>query len=563
MTSKTSFYNRALFHKNITRFWPLWVLFTLALLLSYFLPFVTNGANAALGLDMGSTIDEITRYYVVFGMIFMLPYAVICAACCFSYLHKTRSAYMIHAFPLTRGILFRTNFLSGFLFAVVPWTLTSLLNLSVAIGFGSAWVTGILQSYVLVLLQFLFFYGLAVFCMHLTGKTSAGVLIYLVLNFIAPFLEALICALVAPFLYGYTPDGDLLIFLSPAANTLVLLGTSSGISWGYMVAIAAAGLVLTALAWLLYRRRGLEACGEVVAFRFAKPIFLFLMTLSCALCITLFVSLFAFDIESSANSLLFTLALLIVGSFIGFFAAQMLLKRSVRVFQARACGAFGIFAMLLTLSLLCVRFDVFGIISYVPQVNQVASVEVGLSTEAQVRLSITEKADIAELTKLHTRLIEERETIDNGKFKEFSFFLTYHLKTGKTIRRCYSFSDLDTTVEAQLYRQIDAFLHRGDLSYRYFKSKNLSDAEYIEISDKEHAETLNKGQAKAFCEALLQDAKEGKISPFDNMTSDMWVSIRINNRLFFLPISSKANRVREFIHSVLYESFSPQTGDTP
>ena len=50
-----------------------------------------------------------------------------------------------------------------------------------------------------------------------------------------------------------------------------------------MAVYAAFGLVLAALALLLFRRRAMERAGDAVAFDVLKPLFRFCMALGCAI----------------------------------------------------------------------------------------------------------------------------------------------------------------------------------------------------------------------------------------------------------------------------------------
>ena len=116
MKSRTSCFNPTLFWKNVRRFAPLWAMVLVGALLSgpvFLLRHandvawqIGNGARATFAQDHLITLGDA-------GSVLWFFCAVLCAGVCFKYLHKTRSAYMLHALPLTRACQFCTNLVSG------------------------------------------------------------------------------------------------------------------------------------------------------------------------------------------------------------------------------------------------------------------------------------------------------------------------------------------------------------------------------------------------------------------------------------------------------------------
>ena len=120
MQSKTSFFNQTLFRKNLTRFWPLWVvptfvgaLFPMAMLTHL----LRYGPEGLFGRGADSYALEFTGiYYDVAAYavpIISLCYAVLVALAVWSYLFNNRSTGLMHTLPIRREGLFLTNFLSG------------------------------------------------------------------------------------------------------------------------------------------------------------------------------------------------------------------------------------------------------------------------------------------------------------------------------------------------------------------------------------------------------------------------------------------------------------------
>jgi len=72
-------------------------------------------------------------------------FAIVSGVAVFSYLYNSRSANMIHALPVRREELFVTNYLSGFLFMVVPQLVSFLLTVFVWFGNGITHLEYLLQ----------------------------------------------------------------------------------------------------------------------------------------------------------------------------------------------------------------------------------------------------------------------------------------------------------------------------------------------------------------------------------------------------------------------------------
>ena len=117
MKSRTSFFNGHVLKKDITRFAPLWAVYTVVLAvcmfgnISYMMKQETVKMAYSFSNDLGSL-------YLLF-----LFYGFGCATFLFGDLFRTRMAGGLHAMPLKRDTWFGTHVVSGILFAAVPNTL--------------------------------------------------------------------------------------------------------------------------------------------------------------------------------------------------------------------------------------------------------------------------------------------------------------------------------------------------------------------------------------------------------------------------------------------------------
>ena len=126
------FFNKTIYFKNITLYWPIWGLYLLCLLLSgpamLWLCLREEAINpsmnqAAAQLELICSFADLTWVLITSIII-----AILTAMALFNYLSVSKNANMIHAFPVTRLELFGTNLLSGITFLFVPQLITFMIN---------------------------------------------------------------------------------------------------------------------------------------------------------------------------------------------------------------------------------------------------------------------------------------------------------------------------------------------------------------------------------------------------------------------------------------------------
>ena len=301
MQSKTSFFNRTLFRKNLTRFWPLWggasflgSLFPLALLLQ-----LMRG-----WMDLINPLAVTEAYYSVLCYavpILSLLYAILCAMLVWSYLYNSRSVGLMHTLPITRKGVFITNFLSGMAMVLIPYAIVGTLCILISLAYGVFEPVGLLVTILGVLGESFFYFASATFVAFMVGNTFALPAVYFLLHFLAPLLDWLISTFAGNFLFGLNSYySGVVDFLSPTVYLMERVNvnctyeniiTQTSITGAYsetnrLTAVtlenawligvyALVGVALLALAWVLYARRRSESAGDVVAVGWMKPVFRF------------------------------------------------------------------------------------------------------------------------------------------------------------------------------------------------------------------------------------------------------------------------------------------------
>lgn len=365
MQSATSFFNRALFRKNLQRFWPLWLGYVLIWLLLLPLPLLNELADYH-GVP---TVADASYYLLQIGayggLVMGAVFGIFFAMAMFAYLTNPRATQGFHSMPVRRETLYATNYLTGLVCMVSALVLAFALAGITAACFGALDLTALGTALLAAVLSVLFFYSFGVFCMMFTGQILAAPVFYGILNVLAAGMEWLVRTFAGNFLYGYSGYSapETFAFLSPAWELVCVLdvsnvarvdrilsdGTYQVIRGGeYMLSglgvlgiYAAVGIVLAVLGLLVYRRRASEATGSIVTVAWARPIFKYGVAVCAAFSLgqLIYFLVFGLNLHNGQYSLPGTIACMLFTGLLGYFAAEMLLHKSFRVWRTGRVGA--------------------------------------------------------------------------------------------------------------------------------------------------------------------------------------------------------------------------------
>lgn len=475
MGSVTSCFNPTLYHKSLARFWPLWALY--GLLWLFLIPLrMLNGYFELLrwGDSLPDTQEQIVRVarslpdLLDAGVAIAAVFGVLCAMAVFGYLYTSRSACMMHALPLRREGLFLTQYLSGLSFSLLPHVAVALLTLAVEMALIPAeqWRVALPPLAVWLLAQSgvsLFFFSFAAFCAMFTGHILALPVFYGILNILVYVLYTLFTELMRYFFFGYAASSSLMpapvyyctpiYCLSEACSwqqVVVTLGNTATASDVWQLAspltvlgYAVAGLVLALLALMVYRYRHVESAGDVVAIALVRPLFKYGVALCAGLCL----GIFTYYFFNWSSSLTLSLCVLVWAA-VGYFAAEMLLRKSFRVLRAwKGCAV-----TVAVLAMLCLAFflDAFNVEGRVPQPGEVASITVSGDwgppyDDGDLRFtSIDDPADIEQFIALHRAIVDDRDRVDYSSASYLpgdsylSLDVVYYLSDGGSLEREYN-----------------------------------------------------------------------------------------------------------------------------
>jgi len=553
---KSGWFSGTLFVKNAKRFWPIWVLYSLGWVLTLIVPLMSRARYFGEGNPYGLRLFMLG--HMSGNVLLSAVMGLGCAMAVFSYLYNSRSTGFYHSLPMRREGLFLTNYLSGASFFLVPILAVALLTGAVeciTCGFelSSLFVWTWNQCF-----STLFFYSFAVFCAMFTGHILALPIFYAILNFLVMCMTDGLNQVIRPFLYGYTSNslfnsmGDLVMWLTPylkIGRDVGYITNEDGmpIPTGMMTAFlyGLAGLALAALAVEVYRRRQLERAGDVVTVEWVRPVFKY----GIAFCSAVVGGLLLQSILSSLlgdGPVVWVVLMMIMGA-VGYFVAEMLLKKSFRVFGAwKGCAVFlGIVAALG----LMLGFDLMGYVHRVPDAGQVASVNIWMGNSVPYdsfnsgTVTLNDPEQIRQVVGIHSAIIsdqwdrrdqaEARENAPHPAVEMDGYYaetmghttvnICYTMKDGSSLERKYTIPvyqedlDIPDSPTALLYGLIQ------DPSYveiAYFgalpEAATLDSIQLLyHVRDTEgqssYANYAPSGSVQAIYDAIRQDMAEGHI----------------------------------------------------
>ena len=609
MQSVTSFFDRALFRRDLQRFWPLWFGYTLLWLLILPLTLLNQLAQASwishAGWHIAKEISHDVLGIGAYGGLAMAAiFGIFFAMAMFSYLTAPRATQGFHSMPVRRETLYATNYLAGLVCMVSSIVLAFALAGVTAALFDALDLAAFGTACLAAVLSVLFFYSFAVLCMMFTGQILAAPVFYGILNFLAVGMEYLVRTFAGNFLYGYSGYSapETFAFLSPAwelAQTLsvrsapdvdILLsdGTRQLVSSGgytlhgmeWLGIYAAVGIVLALLGLLVYRRRASEATGSIVTVPWMCPVFKYGVAVCAAFSLgqLIYFLVFGLNLHNGQYSLPGTIACMLFTGLLGYFAAEMLLHKSFRVWRTGRVGAL-VFSAVLVCFGVAMSLDLTGYEGYTPDAEEVEFVSVYLSSNGDyLSCKLDEPESIERTLAAHRAMIADKarqlgyarttyETPADAPVDSYLYFtVTYTLTDGRVVRRSYKGCHItaaelrETGSIAQTMTALlncpEAALDRvlGELADDK-SNAYLTGGYYDVVSDGAYGEDngeLTSAQANTLVSALRRDYEAGHASNAslfeDTLYSgsfyvelELWYSVRMDEKPTRQPIDTTSS----------------------
>ena len=540
MKSKTSCFNKTIFKKNITHFWPIWLVYIGYLL--FILP-INLWLNMA-GYNRWDTYTQAQKQLsalndtlnAAINPAVTFVFAGIAILAVFSYLYSARNANMIHALPVNRLELFVTNIMSAGAFLIIPQTIVFVITVFVCIAARITYIQYILFWYGTAVGIGIFALAMGSFVAMLTGNIVAFPFYYLIANFLYVGSVMLVGTLINTICFGVSQiwepgrSGMLspMYFLAQNVGikqitdkTYAICGIEMRGSKYVAIYVVLAVLFLV-LAYQLYKRRQIETAGDLVCIRGIKPIFRWGVGIGAGTELGIVLT-DTVQCRVAGNQVLFGLlvACILLMETLCFFGAEMLLQKSFRVFKKKRVAEWAAMAVVSVALLGALQMDLFGIEGKVPEVSEIKSASVNL--DYKIRFEGEEAEQVTELQREIISHKEEYLACEDVSYVNF----VYKMKDGSELQRSYPvpvseeyLEDEDSTVMKIIDMEAEP-----DRIRQYLFGKNYEKNEYYAGSidfyvdgGRDEDYHFSKEELSEILDAVNADIEDGTLGKYQLMS---------------------------------------------
>ncbi|WP_442594037.1 DUF6449 domain-containing protein [Neobacillus sp. D3-1R] len=450
MPLKTLSFNQGILSQNVRNLSWIGIIYFLILLFVIPLQFVllyNNGRNQY-SYYHWENVFALMEPIQVFIM-FIIP--VLLAVVLFRYLHVKGAADFYHSLPVKREIIYTQNVVFGLFTLTIPVFLIGLIltvfynNLHVV---GSISITEIWNWVGVTLLFNYFVFFTSVFVAMVTGISAVHAILTYVL-FVLPVGIFTFCILnLEYFLFGFSSqyyiNSNVERFVPFVRAVDLARMPLSGLE---ALTYSAITILMSVLALAIYKIRRIESAQQAIAFQNLKPFFKYGVAFCCLL-------VGGFYFGESQDQLQWILFGMFAASLIGFFAAEMVLQKTWRVFKEWKGFVFFITAMALIgvlFHLASAKFE-----HNLPNVADVNRVYLGESAifikrdinqnqyefNTNPNFFLDEKENIQRVFDIHKSIINGQNRLEGiPSYDTRSVVIGYELNNGKMIVREYNIPD--------------------------------------------------------------------------------------------------------------------------
>lgn len=552
MKSKTScsknghIINKTILGKNITLFWPIWAVYTLFWLLvipvnqsMYFSAEqrnLTNAKDASLGALIKADGWNLKLECLISPDILIVAsfiMAGITGMALYNYLFTSKSANWFHSLPVTRGELFATNVFSGLMFMWIPQLITFIASILVCVSNGVGDVKPFAQWLLISLGVSFLFWSMVTFCAMFAGQLFAVPVYYCVVNFLYMFIKLVLGSTIGFMGYGIdinsAVSGLPRAWLSPVYYLLRKLGLSrtnimkdgnyyvTGLSFTGCRVVAVYCIfaaVLFIISAFLYKKRDIESAGDLLTFKFVKPIFRWGVGACGGFGVGILLASFLREMNllgSKHMLIFFSLALGIVC----FFIAEMFVQKKFKVFCKKAWKECGFFCIFILVSYGAMYGYSSYIGSYIPNAADVETASVNMDYEIKYSGD-----SIQNVIDLQTEILANQDEFEAADSDNTSGVrISYQLKNGKRVARFYSLPTEDEGYD--ILKSIYELECIPDNYKQYSIGSNIKGLEggrlslYDENVNFVTEYTFSEEDALTVYEGIIKDIDEGRMQKYN------------------------------------------------
>lgn len=445
MISKMSLFNKGIYKSTLRRFY-------LGSVAYFILLFMVSTMIVLLNADNTYRRDLSISYLLSCGitdvsMIISIGIPTVVALLIYRFVHSRKSAIFVHSLPVSRNANYISSLAAALTLMIAPIVLNGIILMLMSLS-GHWPLLDIYSCLVwmgLCSLAVFILFAYSGFCAMITGNSFAFVALNILIHCIIPLIVACFGILSECFLYGYDNTNLILNFVCENNPIMFLSALTSQVGnytpvidvskiiWHIVIAV-----ILYALTLILYKKRRMETAEDVAAYKCLNPIYKYLISFLGA------ILSFAIFGELALYNYLWLLSIVLIISTVLYFAAEMILKKTVRVWKKSFKGYL---AFLVGLGIVFGIFSLtsfFGYETYIPKKEKVVSASI-YSYYNQSEKPYTKKPEIIDLIlNAHsdfTNNIPENAATQNSRIDGGTrLHIEYTLSNGRKVGRVYPVS---------------------------------------------------------------------------------------------------------------------------
>lgn len=447
MTLKTSLFNKGIYKSTVRRY--LWgsVLYFLLLFMFTVLPTILaiepDNRNYFMGVEGRSSLIYDGSNYIFYPIILAMGVSTVVGLLVYRFIHSKKTSVFTHSLPVSRTSVYTSTLAGAFTLMSAPVILNGLIVLVMSLTAYSK-IISVSSCFIWIgvnLMCLFMMFACTTFVAMLTGNTFAMVGLNILFHVVVPVVVACFGFVAKQFLFGYVANnaiinsvvnGNFVVWIFKLVSELYTFNQIN-ISVVRLIANFVISVGLYVLGWVLYKKRSLETAEDVAGFKILNPIFKYLLTFLGA---TVSFALFSEFIGEKLAMFIVIVALI---SAIMYFASEMILKKSMKVWKKSYKGFIG-FAVIFTLLIFVFAFtSFFGYETYVPKADEVESVAVYSYYYNDIP-ELSEPGVIDYAVRLHNEFVNNRTLLkSDGLYVDLK--IEYKLKNGKEVSRAYQISE--------------------------------------------------------------------------------------------------------------------------
>ncbi|HCC07959.1 MAG TPA: hypothetical protein DEP72_07390 [Clostridiales bacterium] len=424
----------------------------------------------------------------------------------------------IHSMPIEKKQIYTTNVIAGFILLIIP-IIINIFGMLLILGpdvFNQCGNEIASWAYITFSLGILIF-SVTIMVGTLSGSSLMQTIFTYILLVFPVGIYMLIQYTLKIFIIGYafkesTLDSSIATKLSILPQTFMVVSTDlreKNMTENLYLIYILAAIAIIIMSFFIYKARKVEKTGDIVVFRKLNPILKYGITFCFMIAIGLMVY-FIFD-----ESITHMFVAYGVTSFVAYFLAEMLIRKSVRVIDSYK-GYLG-YVVVMLIIFAGIKMDITGFEKRVPNISDISKVNYNLTTNYGDEVSLITQANKEAVLDIHKLILSEKDQSSTSHKEYFNtnynynYNIEYILKDGRKMSRQYVEWKLvkqesrDNIVKIEnIERTIFKTEEYKKQAYEVFKEENIKWIGII-IDGEERLYINRKEEIKEFIELMRMD----------------------------------------------------------